>query len=160
MLVISNSKPKKFPISLLQPSFCAWTLSAETEIERIFFLIIFNCVFSIAADRLNCINITMKATIAALFLFSCIMCVQMTSTIGWLDQVGYAQLRNQPSSTPVQKTSIPEPVINATAVDSNVMKAATQISRGSEKFSFEFFKVCISTKSFTWFIVVRLLEPI
>lgn len=94
----------------------------------------------------------MKVTIVALLLLSCIMSAQMTiTTSGWgYIPLGYPKLSHvgpQPLSTPIQPVAMPLQM-NAfqerALVTDDELNAVKQISDGSEKFSFEFFRVRIS----------------
>lgn len=89
----------------------------------------------------------MKGTILVPLLFSCIMCVQgnrLASTSGWGNNpFGYPNLRTSVVPLPLQ-LQMNAMTPNATTAQIDVMKAVIQISRGSEKFSFEFFRVCVS----------------
>lgn len=101
--------------------------------------------------RVKRVYITMKVTIVALLLLSCIMSAQMTlTTYGWgYTPFGYPKLRQevpQPLLTPIQPIAMPLQM-NAfqerAFVTDDELNAVKQISDGSEKFSFEFFRVRI-----------------
>lgn len=90
----------------------------------------------------------MKATTGALLFFSCIMCAQMThTTYGWgHTQFGYpklSQVMPLPLTGPIQPQQLNALQQRALVADDEVT-AVKQISDGSEKFSFEFFRVRIS----------------
>lgn len=89
----------------------------------------------------------MKGALIVPLLFSCIMCVQvnrLASTFGWGNNpFGYPNLRTSVVPLPLQ-LQLNAMAPNASTTQIDVMNAVMQISRGSEKFSFEFFRVCIS----------------
>lgn len=93
----------------------------------------------------------MRGTIIVPLFFSCIMCVQvnrLASTFGWGNNpLGYPNLRTSVVPLPLQ-LQMNGMAPNATNAQIDMMKAVMQISRGSEKFSFEFFRVCISMELF------------
>lgn len=93
----------------------------------------------------------MEVKTVALIIFSCIVCVQVTSAYRWGHaQDGYANLETQSTrETPALVQQNSDQLINAKIDEKSVMEAVTQISRGSERFATELFQVCKSSKLFT-----------